>query len=139
MKRAVLLITLLLCFARPAAAARPAFFEIGFYGRPPKESFVVRVRDARTITEARKIISKKWSRGVMGVIVKRRMSWNSRWKFHLAPPSILFFELAAEVCDASPRYLQRHLDEIGGAFLPKNRWCPWTSYLKREVRRASAR
>jgi hypothetical protein len=34
-----------------------------------------------------------------------------------------------EVCDASMTYVEDHLDEVGGAFLPGAQWCPWDSKL----------
>ncbi|WPB77176.1 hypothetical protein KYC5002_50385 [Archangium violaceum] len=44
-----------------------------------------------------------------------------------------FFDVAIEVCDADMGFVQEHLDEAGGAFLPGFLWCPWNSRLKREV------
>jgi hypothetical protein len=49
------------------------------------------------------------------------------------PQSIEFFDVAAEVCDASMGYVQEHLGEIGDAFLPDSVWCPWGSELTREL------
>ena len=49
------------------------------------------------------------------------------------PDSIEFFDVAAEVCDATMRYVEEHLDEVGGAFLSGNRWCPWGSKLTGEL------
>jgi hypothetical protein len=46
---------------------------------------------------------------------------------------VRFFEVAIEVCDATMPYVEDHLDEVGGAFLPGGYWCPWTSRLTREV------
>ncbi|WP_433227073.1 hypothetical protein [Microtetraspora malaysiensis] len=37
------------------------------------------------------------------------------------------------VCDATIPYVEDHLDEAGGAFLPGLVWCPWSSRLVREV------
>jgi hypothetical protein len=41
--------------------------------------------------------------------------------------------MAIEVCDANMMYVEDHLDEAGGAFLPGNHWCPWDSRVTREV------
>jgi hypothetical protein len=30
-------------------------------------------------------------------------------------------------------YVEDHLSEAGGSFLPGNRWCPWSSVLTKEV------
>jgi hypothetical protein len=72
---------------------------------------------------------------IMGTVVKRSTRWNSPWSFHLAPKSIQFFEVAIEVCDASIQYVEDHLDEVGGAFLPGSVWCPWGSRLIAEIPR----
>lgn len=30
-------------------------------------------------------------------------------------------------------YVEKHLSDVGGAFLPGNAWCPWSSRLIAEV------
>ena len=65
--------------------------------------------------------------------MKERASYNPDWSYHLAPESIEFFEMAVEVCDATTAYVEEHLAEAGGSFLPGNAWCPWTSKLLDEV------
>jgi hypothetical protein len=72
---------------------------------------------------------------VMGKVLKRSKRWNAPWSFHLAPESIEFFAFAIEVCDASIQYVENHLDEVGGAFLPGSVWCPWGSRLLEEIPR----
>ncbi|HYD29627.1 MAG TPA: calcium-binding protein, partial [Azospirillaceae bacterium] len=57
------------------------------------------------------------------------VSWNQPWTFHLEPSSVFFFDLSAEVGDASISYVQNHLGEVGGAFLPGSVWTPWSSHL----------
>ena len=59
--------------------------------------------------------------------------YNPRWSYHLDPASISFFQCAIEVCDASPQYVEEHLSEVGGAFLPGSTWCPWSSRVAEEV------
>jgi hypothetical protein len=51
----------------------------------------------------------------------------------MAPDTIGFFEMQIEVCDANSNYVEEHLDEVGGSFLPKSFWCPWSSTLAAEV------
>jgi hypothetical protein len=69
----------------------------------------------------------------MGRIVKRPADYNPGWSFHINPDTISFFDFAIEVCDASPSYVEDHLDEACGAFLPGCYWCPWSSRLKEEI------
>lgn len=88
------------------------------------------------ISDARKIIANPSDprRHVQGKVVQQAASYNPSWSFHLAPDSVAFFEMQIEVCDANVTYVQAHLDEVGGSFLPKSLWCPWSSWLAREVR-----
>lgn len=69
----------------------------------------------------------------MGIVVASKAPYNPAWSYHLRPDSISFFEMAIEVCDANMRYVEEHLDEVGGAFLPGGGWCPWSSKLVREI------
>ncbi|WP_425580386.1 BP74-related protein [Streptosporangium amethystogenes] len=55
------------------------------------------------------------------------------WSYHFDPATLGFFDVAIEVCDATMTYVEDHLDEAGGAFLPGNLWCPWSSKPVREV------
>lgn len=102
---------------------------------PRRDQFVIKLTDPAKIQKARDILSGKETqlRHVMGKIVKQRAAYNPPWSFHFDPPSIEFFSLAMEVCDSSVAYVETHLDEAGGAFLPGNIWCPWSSRLVKEI------
>jgi hypothetical protein len=99
------------------------------------ERFVFALSDPNRILEARSLIAGKNpnKHAVQGTIVTQRASYNPQWSFHLDPASIGFFEIATEVCDANVTYVEDHLKEVGGSFLPNNHWCPWSSYLIAEV------
>ena len=90
------------------------------------ESRIVEARSILADTNATKV-------HVQGIIVSSSASYNPGWSFHLDPASIGFFEMQIEVCDANVTYVEDHLDEIGGAELPHNFWCPWSSRLIREI------
>jgi hypothetical protein len=114
----------------------PAYFS--FEQTDPKgitHEFIFQVNDPTQIAEARAILknSKATNIHVMGTVVQSTAPCNPNWSFHLSPDSISFFENAIEVCDANVTYVEKHLDEVGGSFLPHARWCPWTSALKREL------
>ncbi|MEV6841095.1 hemopexin repeat-containing protein [Streptomyces sp. NPDC051133] len=104
------------------------------------QEFVFKLTDDAKIEEARKILSGEQTDRVhvMGRIAKRPVCYNPGWSYHLDPGTISFFEVAIEVCDSSPRYLEDHLDEACGAFLPGCHWNPWTARLTREVNGATA-
>ncbi|NTX02650.1 MULTISPECIES: calmodulin [Myxococcus] len=102
----------------------------------PGTEFIIELTDDQTINHARKIISGEESNEihVHGRIIKRTQPYNPKFSFHLDPTTIRFFSMAIEVCDANMVYVEDHLDEAGGAFLPGNHWCPWDSRLTREVK-----
>ncbi|MBV8857806.1 MAG: glycoside hydrolase family 25 protein [Acidobacteria bacterium] len=102
-----------------------------------KDDFVFKLTDQARIQEARDILSgkEKSKKHVMGLIVPRREDYNRAWHYHLDPTSVSFFQNAVEVCDSTVRFVEDHLAEVGGSFLPGNRWCPWSSKLVREIPR----
>jgi hypothetical protein len=99
------------------------------------KEFIIRLTNEERIAEARRIISgeEKEAIHVMGSIRKQRVDYNPGWSFHLDPDTITFFAIAIEVCDASIVYVEDHLDEACGGFLPGCVWCPWSSRLTREI------
>jgi uncharacterized protein (TIGR03437 family) len=110
-----------------------AFFAIQY--PPEPATLVIRLTDPVKIQHARDILAVKSSNSlhVTGTIVPAPACYNQPWSFHLDSASISFFDLATEVCDASITYVEQHLGEVGGAFLPGNTWCPWGSKLVQEV------
>ncbi|WP_043633353.1 BP74-related protein [Nonomuraea candida] len=120
----------------PAQAASPAYFVITDITR---EQFVVQLTDPGKIQHARDLLSGTTTDRphVYGRIAKAPASYNPRWSYHLRADTVDFFDVAIEVCDATIPYVEDHLDEAGGAFLPGLIWCPWTSRLIRELPAAS--
>ncbi|MGK3967677.1 calmodulin [Sorangium sp. So ce118] len=99
------------------------------------QEFIFELTDPAQIAHARRILSgeEKTEVHVHGRIIKRTAEYNRKWSFHLDPATIRFFAMAIEVCDANMQYVEDHLDEACGAFLPGCHWCPWDSKLVREV------
>ena len=87
------------------------------------------------IKKARGIISGRITQGtsIEGDIVKEPVWYNKPWSWYLNSDSINFFQQSMEVCESSVVYLEEHLNEVGGAFLPKGHWCSWQSYPLEEV------
>jgi len=110
-----------------------AYFE--FKGSDETDRFVIKLLEQEKIKHARDLLAgnTKERPSVMGIIVKQKKTYNPGWSYHLQPKSISFFDTATEVCDANMRYVEEHLDEVGDAFLPGNRWCPWSSQLTKEL------
>jgi hypothetical protein len=121
--------------ARETAPSKPVYFKVA--GGPlPGDQFIIELTDPDKIETARTLIteSNALRLHVGGTLVKEPASYNKPWRFHLDPSSIYFFEMATGVCDATPTYVEAHLDEAGGAFLPNLNWCPWTSKVVAEVK-----
>ncbi|MGW6421758.1 BP74-related protein [Nocardia sp. NPDC055053] len=114
--------------------AQPAYFTFTQPSSPGSE-FVIELTDDKLIRHARRIVSGEETQEVHahGRLVKRTAPYNPKWSFHLDPSTIRFFDMAIEVCDSDMNYVEEHLDEAGGAFLPGGHWCPWSSKLHREV------
>lgn len=115
-------------------SAPTAFFE--FKGADEQDRFVIKLVDQEKISHARDLLTGITSErpSVMGTIMKSKENYNPNWSYHLMPESISFFDIAIEVCDANMRYVEEHLKEVGGAFLPGNQWCPWSSELTKEIK-----
>lgn len=101
------------------------------------DTFIFKLSDAGKISQAREIIKKDLNFHVAGKITKKSAPYNPKYSFYLEPETIIFFENAPEVCDSSIEYLQKHLREACGSFLPDCRWCPWNSRITREVKSIS--
>jgi hypothetical protein len=104
---------------------------------PPEQStFVFKLTNPQRIQQACDILNGKEKEAVhvTGIIVKSPAPYNPGWTFHYEPDSISFFAFATEVCDATIDYVQEHIDEAGGSFLPGLRWCPWSSQLVSQLR-----
>lgn len=104
---------------------------------PNKEMkhFAFEVRGRAAIDQIRAVLAapSNSKRHVSGVIDQHKAAYNPEWSFHLAPETVGLFEMQIEVCDANVTYVEQHLDEVGGSFLPKSFWCPWSSELESEI------
>ncbi|MFF3000934.1 calmodulin-binding protein [Streptomyces sp. NPDC057950] len=120
--------------SRPARAAAEsaAYFEMTDVTR---ERFIVKLTEPKDIEHARELVSGETTDRphLLTRIVKRTAPYNPRWSYHSNPDNTHFFDQAIEVCDATIPYVEEHLDEAGGAFLPGLVWCDWTSRLVREL------
>lgn len=110
-----------------------AYFE--FKGSGDADFFIIQLDEPDKIAHVRRIISGMETALVhpQGTVIQQKAPYNPRWDFHLEPTSIKFFQMSIEVCDANMNYIEAHLDEVGGAFLPKSHWCPWNSKFTREL------
>lgn len=97
-------------------------------------NFIIRLDDPVKISQARdQIAGRSPKKHITGIIITRPVDYNPNYSFHYDPDTIEFFESATEVCDSTFNYVEDHLDEVGGAFLPGGRLCPFLSALLLEV------
>ena len=102
------------------------YFTVGFDSRPNIE-FVVFAAERTAVEQMREqAAAEDKTMNVSGIVRPGRTGYNSDWKFTMAPTSIILAEVWIEVCDGSPYYVERNRDEWKG-----ERWCPWSSYVKR--------
>lgn len=122
--------------ARAAASQRsedqPAYFEMTDVTR---QIFVIKMTRDEDIRHARELLSGATDSEphILARINTRPANYNPAWSYHVDPSSVRFFDFAIEVCDATIPYVEEHLDEVGGPFLPGRVWCDWSSRLVREV------
>jgi Ca2+-binding RTX toxin-like protein len=97
------------------------------------ETFVIRLTDTAFVSHARGLIAGTETADprIAGTVVKTGVPYNIGWSFHLT--DIFFFEISAEVGDSTMRYIEEHLDEVGGALLPGSLWTGWSSTLVEEL------
>jgi hypothetical protein len=104
------------------------------------KEFVVEITKQEDIDHARQLLAGVATDRphIVGRLIKRTKDYNPGWSFYLDPATVSFFDMAIEVCDADMQYVEDHLDEACGAFLPGCMWCPWSSRLSREIVPATA-
>jgi hypothetical protein len=132
--KSLLLLAMLAGLSGCHSASEPgtAYFKLA--GATDADTFVIALTDPAVIAEARaQANGHEPSKHVTGLVIAEAVPYNAPWSFHLDPASISFAEMSIEVCDAATSYVEEHLEEVGGAFLPGRRWCPWSSRVIEEV------
>jgi hypothetical protein len=111
-----------------------AYFE--FKGSDPNDRFIIKLVEPDKIEHARNILSGEETSqlSIKGTIVPEKAPYNLGWSYYLDPKSIEFFDVAVEVCDATMRNIEDHINDVGVTFLPDNTWCPWGSQLTQELK-----
>ena len=135
MRRTLLLLatSVLLLGCESAKDSGTTYFKVA--GATEADTFVIALTDPAVIAEARaQAGGQEPVKHVTGLVVAEAVPYNTPWSFHLDPASISFAEMSIEVCDAATTYVEQHLAEVGGAFLPGRRWCPWSSRVIAEVK-----
>ena len=102
------------CSSPASPGDGPAEFVIDVVG----ERFVVRLTDPETIRLAEEARQGRNARFPLGTLRAGNGGFNAPWTWHLDPASVRFVEVAIEVCDGRPSYVETHQPEF-------TTYCPW--------------
>jgi hypothetical protein len=104
-----------------------AYFVVKF-SHLDDEEFVVFAADQEDVDAMRAEARAEDKTKLVAGVVRKGKPYNPDWKFVMGSRSLEIAEVAIEVCDGDPYYVQRHLKQWMGDV-----WCPWSSYVDREV------
>jgi hypothetical protein len=119
----------------PNGPAEGALFELnacrGSVGSPPEgEAFRVEVTTPSAVADFQGLVGKGNIKVITGAIAPGDGGFNSPWSWHLIPATVEAVDLAIEVCDGCPSYVEGHLDD----YLSLGQYCPWGAEVVRRIR-----
>lgn len=82
------------------------------------ERFVLRLTDAETIRLADDNRFGRNQKFPLGPLRQGNGGFNAPWRWHFDPAGTRFVDLAIEVCDGRPSYVEQHLADYPT-------YCPW--------------
>lgn len=88
------------------------------------EQFTMFVTDPETIRAATENLQGKNHRFPTGRIAFGNGGWNQSWNWHYIPESVRMVEIAVEVCDGLPSYVNTHLNDYFATG-----YCPWSGKI----------
>lgn len=128
--------------AGDASLDQSRYFSFVSYAGSPKidaNEFIVEITDAAVAKRFSEMVRNQALQpqvAFSGQVVAGRAPYNEGWAFHVDPSSIRVGDGShIEVCAATPEYVEEHLAEVGGSFLPGHFWCSWDLHIAREVLR----
>ncbi len=87
-----------------------------------QEQFTMFVTDAPTIQFAKDNFDGKNHKFPMGRISLTNGGFNSPWSWHFQPDTIRMIDVAVEVCDGLPSFVNSHLNDYTATG-----YCPWSA------------
>lgn len=96
-------------------------------------TFIAKTREERVIRDVRTELAKpfaKRSKHIIGPVTLGDEGYNKPWHWHFVRDKWSLTELSMELCDATPSYLESHLDEW---LTQVGTFCPWNSRVSREI------
>jgi hypothetical protein len=101
------------------------YFTLGFRS-DESLSFVVWVNTPDEVEQMEAEAAAKDKTLIVSSLVRSGRVYNEPWKISMDPGAVVLGEAFIEVCDGSPKYVQRHRKDWKG-----ERWCPWSSYVEK--------
>lgn len=89
------------------------------------ETFVLRVADAETVRLARGNLRGENQMFPIGPLRRGNAGFNAPWSWHFDPDEVRFTEVAIEVCDGTPSYVEANLADFPT-------YCPWSASVVAE-------
>jgi hypothetical protein len=90
------------------------------------ERFVLRLTDPATIQQAI-VISRGGPRAFpIGPLPRGAGGFNAPWSWHMDPDTTRLAEVAVEICDGMPSFVERNLAE---SLRPEVGYCPWAARI----------
>jgi hypothetical protein len=90
------------------------------------ERFVMRTTDPDTIQQAVAILNGAENRFPIGPLLRGNGGFNPPWSWHMDPDQVRLTEVAVEVCDGRPSYVEENLDDF---LMPGVGYCPWSGRI----------
>jgi hypothetical protein len=109
------------CSSSTEPSDGPADFLVDVAG----ETFVLRVSDPETIRLARENLAGGDARFPAGPLRSGSGGFNAPWSWHLDPGATRMVEVAIEVCDGRPSYVEAHQGDFP-------QYCPWGARITAE-------
>jgi len=89
------------------------------------EQFVLRSTNPQTIAQLRDVVAGRRQGFPAGPLLRGDGGFNGPWSWHLDPTATQVVEVAIEVCDGTPSYVEAHVADFPT-------YCPWAARVVRE-------
>lgn len=96
----------------------------------PGETFTILLDDSATVATARELLQTDGTIVVHGELARGDGGFNAPYRWHLKPGTVTFVDLAMEICDGRPSFVEEELEY----FLDKVKYyCPWGATIVAEL------
>jgi hypothetical protein len=88
----------------------------------PGETFRVLVSDPEVVARARTLLASGENTVLHGELAEGDGGFNAGYSWHIVPATVAFVDVAMELCDGRPSYVEEELDYYLESV---NYYCPW--------------